>query len=122
MTRPTPLATLFAIGAPSKSTGRTKGRGGTMQRRNSNRFAPTLPILACFLALSPGVASAALSISIGPDVTYFPPSHEGYFDLVFHETGTPTDEGLFAYDLYIRRDNPGLRLLRADKPDNWVFT
>jgi hypothetical protein len=77
--------------------------------------------LSCALAMVPGVASAALSINIGPDVLGYPGS-SGYFDLVFNETGTPEDEGLFAYDLYLVRDRPGINLIRAEKPDNWVFT
>ena len=84
------------------------------------RFAP---VLGCLLALLPGVASGALSIGIGPDLSFcFPPGEEHYVDLVFNETAPTANEGLFAYDLYIRRDNPGLILLRAEKPDNWVFT
>jgi hypothetical protein len=81
--------------------------------------------LGCVLAVMPGVASAALSIAIGPDITVAPgaiPVGEQFFDLVFNETGTPANEGLFAYDLYIKRDKPGINLIRAEKPDNWVFT
>jgi hypothetical protein len=78
---------------------------------------------ACVVALMPAVASAALSIEIGPDLFFdSPPPGELFFDLIFHETGTPTNEGLFAYDLYLQRDNPGISLVRAEKPDNWVFT
>src|SRR3954467_12155051 len=82
--------------------------------------------LACAVAVAPGVASAALSIAIVPDITV-PfgggiPIGEQFVDLVFNETGTPTNEGLFAYDLYITRDKPGINLIRAEKPDNWVFT
>jgi len=77
----------------------------------------------CVLALLPGVASAALSIDIGPDIySDNNPTTEHFFDLVFHETGAPTNEGLFAYDLYLKADRPGIKLLRAEKPDNWVFT
>ena len=79
--------------------------------------------LGCVLALLPGVASAALSIDIGPDIfSDNNPTTEHFFDLVFHETGAPTNEGLFAYDLYLKADRPGIKLLRAEKPDNWVFT
>jgi len=76
--------------------------------------------MACVLTMAPGVASAALSLTIGPDIDCAPGEH--YFDVIFNETGTPVNEGLFAYDLYIRRDKPGINLLRAEKPDNWVFT
>ena len=77
----------------------------------------------CVLALLPGVASAALSVDIGPDIfSDNNPTTEHFFDLVFHETGAPTNEGLFAYDLYLKADRPGIKLLRAEKPDNWVFT
>ena len=81
--------------------------------------------LGCALAMMPGVASAALSISIGPDITITRgaiPTSEQFLDLVFYETGPTTNEGLFAYDLYIVRDNPAITLVRAEKPaDNWVF-
>jgi len=87
-----------------------------------NRYALAL---GCLLATAPGVASGALSISIVPDITVpggAIPNGEQFFDLVFNETGTPTNEGLFAYDLYIVRSDPSITLLRAEKPDNWVFT
>jgi len=77
--------------------------------------------LACVLSMAPGVASAALSLTIGPDINVCAEG-EQFIDLVFNETGTPVNEGLFAYDLYITRDKPGINLLRAEKPDNWVFT
>jgi hypothetical protein len=84
-------------------------------------------VLACILSMAPGVASAALSIvpvpATGPGP--IPPGGlpgEMYFDLVFRETGAPANEGLFAYDLYLQRDKPGINLVRAEKPDNWVFT
>jgi hypothetical protein len=79
---------------------------------------------ASVLAMAPGVASAALSITVGPDIGLPDqnPKGEFCFDLVFNETGTPTDEGLFAYDLYLSRSQPGINLIRAEKPENWVFT
>ena len=81
--------------------------------------------LACILAMAPGVASAALSLVPVPTMApgpVGPGPGEQYFDLVFHETGTLANEGLFAYDLYVQRDKPGVNLLRVEKPDNWVFT
>jgi len=81
--------------------------------------------LGCVLAMVPGVASAALSVAIVPDIVVPAgaiPTGEQSFDLVFNETGTPANEGLFAYDLYLTRDKPGINLIRAEKPDNWVFT
>jgi hypothetical protein len=77
--------------------------------------------LACVVAIAPAVASAALSITIGPDINVCT-AGEQFFDLVFNETGTPVNEGLFAYDLYLQRDKPGVNLVRVEKPDNWVFT
>src|SRR5690242_17760223 len=89
---------------------------------------------ACVLAVSlwaawPAAARAALALRLGseygatlPDAFVWPASGEHYFDLVFEETGTPEDERLFAYDLQVVRTRPGVRLLRAEKPDNWVFT
>jgi len=81
------------------------------------------PGLACVLAMTPGVASAALSIAIGPDAFSGPadPQGERYFDLVFQETGPATNEGLFAYVLALRRNLTGINLVRAEKPENWVF-
>ena len=80
-------------------------------------------VLGCILSLAPGVASAALSIVPVPArITPGGIPGEMYFDLVFSETGTPANEGLFAYDLYLQRDKPGINLIRAEKPDNWVFT
>jgi hypothetical protein len=73
----------------------------------------------------PGVASAALSVDFTPDLKVTKgaiPTGEQFFDLVFNETGAPTHEQLFAYDLYFRRDKAGLNIVRVDKPDNWVFT
>jgi hypothetical protein len=81
--------------------------------------------LGCVLAMMPGVASAALSTQIGPDIIVRPgaiPVGEQFMDIVFNETGPNVNEGLFAYDLYITRDRPGINLLRAEKPsDNFVF-
>jgi hypothetical protein len=82
--------------------------------------------LACIVAMAPGVASAALSLvpvpATGPGPIGPGGPGERFFDLVFHETGTPANEGLFAYDLYLQRDKPGVNLVRVEKPDNWVFT
>jgi hypothetical protein len=81
--------------------------------------------LTCLSAMAPGIASAALSIGIGPDITVSPraiPAGEQFFDLVFNETAPTLNEGLFAYDLYIKSDSPAIRLTRAVKPDNWVFS
>jgi len=81
--------------------------------------------LTCVLLIAPGVASAALSVDFLPR-TNLPGSPgvpgEQFVDLVFNETAPTTNEGLFAYDLYIVRDKPGINLIRAEKPDNWVFT
>jgi hypothetical protein len=83
-------------------------------------------VLACVLAVAPATASAALGIDFVPGPPLIPgeiPTGEQYVDLVFRETGTPTNEGLFAYDLYITRDRPGaINLVRAERPDNWVFS
>ena len=55
--------------------------------------------VACLLCLAPGVASAALSLQIGPnngrdnvDIDV-PPFGERFFDLIFHETGPVQREG-----------------------------
>ena len=84
---------------------------------------------ACLLGVCPVVTRATLALRIGseygatlPDAFVWPRSGEQYFDLVFEETGAAEDERLFAYDLQIESTRPGVRLLRAEKPDNWVFT
>jgi PEP-CTERM motif len=38
------------------------------------------------------------------------------------ESGTAYDEGLYVYSLRARAQRPGITLLRAEKPDNWVLT
>jgi hypothetical protein len=84
---------------------------------------------ACLLAACPAAARATLALRLGseygatlPDAFVWPSSGEHYFDLVFEETGAPQDERLFAYDLQIEPTRPGVRLLRAEKPEGWVFT
>jgi hypothetical protein len=88
-----------------------------------NRYAIAF---GCMFALVPQAASAALSVRFSHDISVFVPGSippaEQYVDLVFNETGPNVNEGLFAYDLYITRDGPGINLLRAERPDNFVFT
>jgi hypothetical protein len=66
----------------------------------------------------PGVASAALSLQMGPqvgsnspannDATLLPIVNAGqnFIDLIFHETGTPQPEGLFTYDIAVNLVRP----------------
>ena len=85
-------------------------------------------VIACATVLAPAVASAALALRFdggngplsGPTI----PGPGPYFvDLVLVETGTPDNEGLFAYDLGLVTTAGGpVRFTGAQKPDNWVFT
>src|SRR5687768_715432 len=62
------------------------------------------------LVLAPSIASAALSLQIGPKMGAAPtvansdaeplPGRQ-FFDLIFNETGPADNEGLFAYDLLL---------------------
>jgi hypothetical protein len=88
-------------------------------------------VIACAVALGPADVSAALSLQFGNGngplgrvIGPLPPPGGPYFvDLVFVETGAPDDEGLFAYDLGVNATPGGpVRLIGAEKPDNWVFT
>src|SRR5215217_6140515 len=64
----------------------------------------------------PGVASAALSLQIGPqngpdaiDARHTLPVDAGqkFIDLIFHETGGVNPEGLFTYDILVNLVRPG---------------
>jgi hypothetical protein len=96
--------------------------------------------LGCVAGLMlPSIASAALSLQIGPqsspatpDATYTTPglpSGQQFFDLIFTETDPTVNEGLFAYDLAASVVRPagmgsgqGLRLGGAERPaDNYVL-
>ena len=93
---------------------------------------PLALAFACVLATCPPVASAGLSLRIGPnqgggqknaDLTIvhgWGPRGERFFDLTFHEEGPPDDECLFAYELLFLAP-PGINLVRAEAPPDWVF-
>ena len=88
-----------------------------------------VPAVTCLLGMLPAAASAALDLRVGPnrgpeavDAVVAPGSGEQFFDLAFTETGTPYNEGLWAYDVMVRSPRPGITLLRAERPDNWVIT
>jgi hypothetical protein len=88
---------------------------------------------ACVLAIAPAAAWGGLSLQIGPkrgdgrkdaDLTVvqgWAPRGQQFFDLMFDEDGPPDNEALFAYDVLIKAP-PGINLVRAEKPDKWVFT
>ena len=64
-----------------------------------------VPAFIWVFGIAPGIAAAALSIGISPDITVARgaiPTGEQFFDLVFSETAPTVNEGLFAYDLYIK--------------------
>jgi hypothetical protein len=81
----------------------------------------------CLVALAPAVCSAALSLGAAPQIPQVPPDAQGryYFDLVFRETGTTENEGLFAYDLLLtvpQATRNIVHLAGAEKPgDNFVL-
>jgi hypothetical protein len=50
-----------------------------------------------------------------------PGSGEHFFDPTFTEAPPAQNEGLYAYDLMVRAPQPGITLLRAEKPDDWVL-
>lgn len=88
-------------------------------------------VFSVLMAMAPLVASAELDLRIGPntgadqvDAVVAPGSGEHFFDLTFSATGINEtfNEYLVAYDLGLVTARPGLRLLRVEKPDNWVFT
>jgi hypothetical protein len=94
------------------------------------RFGPAFGFVFV-LMLAPAVARADLSLRFGdgngplgrPVGPPPPPAGPYFVDLVFVETGTPDDEGLFAYDIGVDATPGGpVRLVGAQKPDNWVFT
>jgi hypothetical protein len=96
-------------------------------------------VLACAVALLiPSIASAALSLQIGPQSSPATPDAEHpatgsggtkFLDLIFSEFNPTENEGLFAYDLALRVVRPagvpagsGLRLGGAERPsDNYVL-
>ena len=86
--------------------------------------------LAGVLASFPAVARAALDLQIGAnkgadqvDAVVAPGSGEHYFDLTFSRTGTSNfNESIYAYDLLARAAPQGIRLVRIERPDNWIFT
>lgn len=81
--------------------------------------------------LLPSIASAALSLSIGPKkgtgasaIDAAPAPGQQSFDLIFTESGATENEGLFAYDLLLTvptamRDK--IALGGGEKPDNFVL-
>ena len=88
------------------------------------RFAP---VLVCACVLMPRIASAALSLQIGPqaspstpDGAFYPGSGRQFWDLIFSDDSTE-NEGLFAYDLVLNVVRPagrtgGISLAGADRP------
>ena len=80
-------------------------------------------------AVVPSIASAALALQVGPsqganatDAVVGPGSGEHFFDVLFHETPPARNEDLYAYDFTVTTSGSGVRLLRAERPDNWVLT
>ena len=74
-------------------------------------------------------ATPFLDLQTGPDygpdevdAVVAPGSGEHFFDLTFLVDGEDPDDGMNEYDVMVRAPRPGITLLRAEKPDNWVFT
>ena len=85
--------------------------------------------ILCISALSLPAAAGPLQLRVGPnfgadtvDAVVAPGAGTQSLDLVFVESGQPYNELLFAYDAGVDAAQPGLRLVRAEKPDNWVLT
>jgi hypothetical protein len=56
------------------------------------------------------------------DAVVAPGSGEHFFDLTFLQSEEDPDDQMNEYDVMVRASRPGITLLRAQKPDNWVFT
>src|SRR5687767_12172339 len=89
------------------------------------RFAP---VLGLALLTAPSAASAALTLQIGPnqgpdqvDAVLAPGSGEHFFDLTFTDSPPTRNDYLYGYDLRLTTAQPGIRLVRMEKPDNWVL-
>ena len=89
-------------------------------------------VLAFSILLATGASAASaaeLALLIGPnrgatavDAVVAPGSGEQFFDFTFLDTvEPPLFEGLVVYELMVRAPRPGITLLRAEVPDNWVF-
>ena len=95
------------------------------------RFAPILTCVAALLV--PSVASAALSLQIGPrngppsvaNIDSIPMLGRQFFDLIFIETAPTENEGLFAYDLLLTVPQSQRNKISLDgaerPPDNFVL-
>ena len=93
------------------------------------RFAIVGCVLAVAASIAPPTALAALDLRIGPnrgadavDAAVAPGSGEHFFDLTFTETPPTENEFLYAYDVLFEAAQTGIRLLRAERPDNFVLT
>ena len=90
----------------------------------------TLAALVCLAALAqPVAATPILELRTGPncgpdevDAAVSPGSGEQFFDLTFLQDWEDPDDQMNRYDLIVRAPRPGITLLRAEKPDNWVFS
>ena len=90
---------------------------------------PILPAILCASALCLPAAAGGLRLQTGPnsgpdavDAAVAPGSGEHFFNLTFTEVPPAENEYLYAYELQFETAQPGIRLLRAERPDNFVLT
>ena len=87
-------------------------------------------VLVLVAVLAPrAAATPSLDLRVGPnfgpdevDAVVAPGSGEQFFDLTFIQSDEDPDDAMNAYDVMVRAPRPGLTLLRATEPDNWIFT
>jgi hypothetical protein len=91
------------------------------------RLAVALVSIAVFCP--PVVATPFLDLRVGPnsgpdevDALVAPGSGEQFFDLTFIQSEEDPDDAMNAYDVMVRAPRPGVTLLRAARPDDWIFT
>jgi hypothetical protein len=92
-----------------------------------SRLVPALFVIAV-LARSAS-ATAFLGMRTGPntgvdevDAVVVPGSGEHFLDLLLYAYGDDQFDNVNEYDVMVRAPRPGITLLRAEMPDNWVFT
>ena len=87
-------------------------------------------VLVGVAVLAPSAAATPfLDLRTGPnfgpdevDAVVAPGSGEHFFDLTFIQAEEDPDDAMNAYDVMVRAPRPGVTLLRATRPDNWIFT
>ena len=88
-----------------------------------------LVLAGIVLCAGSAAATPILELRTGPnygpdevDAIVAPGSGEHFFDLTFLQDWEDPDDQMNRYDVMVRAPRPGITLLRAEKPANWVFT